>query len=217
MGAVGSGRQHILRPAPLPAAPIGRERRTVASGSCDRPNLRKLQGRLITAAANRGQWELQSTEPADAAEGTIECVENYSHVKQFSNCDNFVPCKRRSVPSRPSAMKFLYLLSAIVFLMLIDAPVTLSSQPTFSHEVPLPALCYCLLGAHGCPRGGNYKNLGDKNVNIVPNECECFKHEGSSVKLIQPPCRSAAHAIPVLFVDDCMLQQEQVIEKQLGE
>ncbi|CAM2112326.1 unnamed protein product [Caretta caretta] len=30
--------------------------------------------------------------------------------------------------------------------------VTLSSQPTFSHEVPLPALCYCLLDAHGCPR-----------------------------------------------------------------
>ncbi|CAM2112327.1 unnamed protein product [Caretta caretta] len=37
------------------------------------------------------------------------------------------PCLQRSVPSRPSAMKFLYLLSAIVFLVLMDAP-------GFSHD-----------------------------------------------------------------------------------
>ncbi|CAM5100719.1 unnamed protein product [Eretmochelys imbricata] len=43
MGAVGSSGQHILWPVPLPAAPIGRGRQTVASGSCYRPKLRTLQ------------------------------------------------------------------------------------------------------------------------------------------------------------------------------
>ncbi|EMP36626.1 hypothetical protein UY3_06174 [Chelonia mydas] len=42
-GAAGSGGQYVPRPAPLPAAPIGLERQTTASGSCDQPNLRTLQ------------------------------------------------------------------------------------------------------------------------------------------------------------------------------
>ncbi|EMP39016.1 Shootin-1 [Chelonia mydas] len=48
MGVVGSRGQHIPWPALLPAAPIGLERRTTASGSCDWPNLRMLQ--IITTA-----------------------------------------------------------------------------------------------------------------------------------------------------------------------
>ncbi|EMP40634.1 Galanin receptor type 1 [Chelonia mydas] len=39
-GGCGKGGQHIPRPAPLSAAPIGLERRTVASGRGDRTNLR---------------------------------------------------------------------------------------------------------------------------------------------------------------------------------
>ncbi|EMP28165.1 ETS-related transcription factor Elf-5 [Chelonia mydas] len=39
MGAAGSSGQHVPQPAPLPAASIGLERRTVASGSCSQPNL----------------------------------------------------------------------------------------------------------------------------------------------------------------------------------
>ncbi|EMP29271.1 hypothetical protein UY3_13619 [Chelonia mydas] len=45
MGAVGSSGQHIPQPMPLSAAPIGLKRRTVASGSCDRLNLRTPQKR----------------------------------------------------------------------------------------------------------------------------------------------------------------------------
>ncbi|EMP24946.1 hypothetical protein UY3_18017 [Chelonia mydas] len=43
MRAAGSGGQHIPQPMPLSAACIGLERRTAASGSCDRPYLRMLQ------------------------------------------------------------------------------------------------------------------------------------------------------------------------------
>ncbi|EMP28670.1 hypothetical protein UY3_14245 [Chelonia mydas] len=43
MGAAGSGGQYVPRPAPLPAAPIGLEQRTVTTGNRDRPNLRTRQ------------------------------------------------------------------------------------------------------------------------------------------------------------------------------
>ncbi|EMP39874.1 Thyroid receptor-interacting protein 11 [Chelonia mydas] len=43
MGAAGSGCQHIRWPTPLPTPTIGLEWRTMASGSCDRLNLRTLQ------------------------------------------------------------------------------------------------------------------------------------------------------------------------------
>ncbi|EMP37430.1 hypothetical protein UY3_05411 [Chelonia mydas] len=42
-GGYGKGGQHVPSPAPLPAAPIGLEQRTAASGSRDRPNLRTRQ------------------------------------------------------------------------------------------------------------------------------------------------------------------------------
>ncbi|EMP28259.1 hypothetical protein UY3_14644 [Chelonia mydas] len=41
-GTAGSCGNHVLWPVPFPAAPIGLERRTAASGSCDRPNLQML-------------------------------------------------------------------------------------------------------------------------------------------------------------------------------
>ncbi|EMP30339.1 Kinesin-like protein KIF16B [Chelonia mydas] len=43
MGAAGSGVGQVMCWLPLPAAPIGVERRTTASGSCDQLNLRMLQ------------------------------------------------------------------------------------------------------------------------------------------------------------------------------
>ncbi|EMP40084.1 hypothetical protein UY3_02660 [Chelonia mydas] len=43
MGAARSHGQHITWTAPLPAAPIGLERQTMANGSCNRPNLQKRQ------------------------------------------------------------------------------------------------------------------------------------------------------------------------------
>ncbi|EMP30610.1 Sorting nexin-8 [Chelonia mydas] len=43
MGAVGGDGQHIPWPMLLPAAPIGLERQTAATGSCDGPNLQTLQ------------------------------------------------------------------------------------------------------------------------------------------------------------------------------
>ncbi|EMP34416.1 hypothetical protein UY3_08448 [Chelonia mydas] len=46
MGAARSGGQHVPGPVPLPAAHIGLERRTVASGSCNELNLRTLQKSL---------------------------------------------------------------------------------------------------------------------------------------------------------------------------
>ncbi|EMP42397.1 Embigin, partial [Chelonia mydas] len=42
-GGCGKGGQHIPRPVPLPAAPIGLEQQTAASGSHDRPDLRTWQ------------------------------------------------------------------------------------------------------------------------------------------------------------------------------
>ncbi|EMP32108.1 Origin recognition complex subunit 5 [Chelonia mydas] len=42
-GGCGKGGQHVPWPTPLPAAPIGLERRTADSGSRDRPNLRMRQ------------------------------------------------------------------------------------------------------------------------------------------------------------------------------
>ncbi|EMP29117.1 hypothetical protein UY3_13772 [Chelonia mydas] len=106
MGTARNDGQHIPRPMPFPAVPIDLERQTAASGSCNRSNLRTLQGpqvRPIAAptgrglpfqvsggcgkrqgikdvlaivsysphwpgAANHSQWELQSVEPADAAD-----------------------------------------------------------------------------------------------------------------------------------------------------
>ncbi|EMP31678.1 hypothetical protein UY3_11180 [Chelonia mydas] len=43
-GGCGKGGQQVLWPTPLSIAPIGLERRTAASGICDRPNLRTRQG-----------------------------------------------------------------------------------------------------------------------------------------------------------------------------
>ncbi|EMP30062.1 hypothetical protein UY3_12817 [Chelonia mydas] len=43
MGAAGSGGQYVPRPTLLPAALIGLEQQTAATGSRDRPNLRTQQ------------------------------------------------------------------------------------------------------------------------------------------------------------------------------
>ncbi|EMP34193.1 hypothetical protein UY3_08656 [Chelonia mydas] len=54
MGAAGSSGQHVPRPTMLPAAPMGLEWQTAASGSCDRPNLQTLQ-QLAQRIPDRGE------------------------------------------------------------------------------------------------------------------------------------------------------------------
>ncbi|EMP28618.1 hypothetical protein UY3_14297 [Chelonia mydas] len=62
MGDAGSGGQYVPQPTPLPAASIGLEQRTAATGSRDRPNLQtrqetpdfpELDGRRVVVAAGQ--------------------------------------------------------------------------------------------------------------------------------------------------------------------
>ncbi|EMP42182.1 Dedicator of cytokinesis protein 1 [Chelonia mydas] len=49
MGAAGSGGPYVPWPTPLPAAPVGLEQQTAATGSRDRPNLRTQQGNFVAS------------------------------------------------------------------------------------------------------------------------------------------------------------------------
>ncbi|EMP36473.1 Mitochondrial import inner membrane translocase subunit TIM14 [Chelonia mydas] len=65
MGSAGSSDQHIPWPASFPAAPSGLKRRTAASESCNRPNLRQAStliavGLTIAAAGFAGRYALQA-------------------------------------------------------------------------------------------------------------------------------------------------------------
>ncbi|EMP27357.1 hypothetical protein UY3_15511 [Chelonia mydas] len=70
MGAAGSGSQYVPRPAPLPAAPIGLQQQTMASGSCNRPNLQMLQTIQLKEKAEPSKKAPEIEQPIKAAEGS---------------------------------------------------------------------------------------------------------------------------------------------------